>query len=377
MSHAKNLAPRAAIMEGAEILVTLDADNYTGPGFARFIADQFREPGIFMCPDFWHIRNLPHGPTRPQRGFYGRLAIRSQDFVKLGGYDEIYSVWGSEDADMIGRLLRLGYEKRFIGTQYLNTIPHNAAVRFREYPEAQKNEDPEHIKQVDRRTETVVNYGRFGLGTMYRNFDPTPIEFKPVATRIFGVGMQRTATTSLHRALQVMGVDSLHWGTGEAPRIWNEMKSLGKSVTLERYYAASDMPIPLLYRELDALYPGSKFILTVRDENKWADSVERLWSPAHNPKRWMWDEYPFSHRIHTALYGQRNFNRQIFLARYRRHNAEVRAYFKDRPEDLLVMDMDAGAGWQELCGFLKAPVPAIPYPRENHLKEKRHTGYGS
>src|ERR1700735_68052 len=32
ISHAKNMAARCAILEGAEILVTVDADNFTGPG---------------------------------------------------------------------------------------------------------------------------------------------------------------------------------------------------------------------------------------------------------------------------------------------------------------------------------------------------------
>ena len=50
------------------------------------------------------------------------------------------------------------------------------------------------------------------------------------------------------------------------------------------------------------------------------------------------------------------------MARFRRHNAEVLEYFKNRPDDLLVMDMDAGAGWPQLCGFLKKSIPGVPYP---------------
>ena len=30
---------------------------------------------------------------------------------------------------------------------------------------------------------------------------------------------------------------------------------------------------------------------------------------------------------------------------------------------LLVMEMDKGAGWFELCNFLGKPMPAEPYPR--------------
>jgi hypothetical protein len=40
MAHAKNIAHRLGLIEGADILVNLDADNYTGPGFARYVAEQ-------------------------------------------------------------------------------------------------------------------------------------------------------------------------------------------------------------------------------------------------------------------------------------------------------------------------------------------------
>ena len=39
-----------------------------------------------------------------------------------------------------------------------------------------------------------------------------------------------------------------------------------------------------------------------------------------------------------------------------------REYFKDRPGDLLVMDMDSNPGWNALCAFLERPIPAEPYP---------------
>lgn len=147
------------------------------------------------------------------------------------------------------------------------------------------------------------------------------------------------------------------------------MNALGKSITLERYYALCDLPIPMLYRELDAAYPGSKFILTVRSESDWLKSVEWLWDPARNP-RYDWNVQPFTHPIHQALYGRTDFDATTFLERYRRHNAEVKEYFRDRPGDLLVMDMDhPGAGWPELCGFLNKPIPIVPYPRANKSEE--------
>ena len=56
VAHAKNIAARCGIRERADILVTLDADNFTGRGFAHFVADNFREPSIrrnsYLAPDF-------------------------------------------------------------------------------------------------------------------------------------------------------------------------------------------------------------------------------------------------------------------------------------------------------------------------------------
>jgi len=43
MAHAKNFAHRCAILEGADILCNLDADNMTGKDFDLYIADLFRQ----------------------------------------------------------------------------------------------------------------------------------------------------------------------------------------------------------------------------------------------------------------------------------------------------------------------------------------------
>jgi hypothetical protein len=115
---------------------------------------------------------------------------------------------------------------------------------------------------------------------------------------------------------------------------------------------------------LDAAYPGSKFILTTRDESKWLESVRAHWSYERNPHRWEWDTYPISNRLHQALYRRKSFDAAVFRERYWRHNWDVVEYFKDRPNDFLIMNVDAGDGWRELCGFLGKPVPGVPYPKE-------------
>lgn len=197
------------------------------------------------------------------------------------------------------------------------------------------------------------------------------IDLGPLPTRIFGIGMHKTATTSLHHALEILGYDSAHWKSAHwAKAIWREMNNLGYSPTLEKNYALCDLPIPLLYKQLDRAYPGSKFILTVRREDLWIETVRKHWDPAFNPFRQTWDADPFTNRIHSILYGRPDFDRETMLARYRKHNNDVVTYFADRPDDFLCMDMDwgwplsTGTGpWYLLCPFLGAPIPDVPYPK--------------
>lgn len=364
MAHAKNMAHRLGMHAGADILVNLDADNYTGPGFADYLVEQFSQnPHSFM----W-ARMVKDGDGRLPRGISGRIAVTPNAFLISGGYDEQFNTWSPDDKDFNLRLQRLGYEAREIDGMYLDAIRHNDKMRFREYPECKTGADedaPADFEAVHQSGNTVANYGQFGMGTVFRNFSPEPIRLGPVPTRIFGVGLHKTATTSLHSALKLLGYDSAHWKSAHwAKAIWDEMRGGLSSLTLEKHYALVDLPIPLLFRELDNGYPNSKFILTVRSEQKWLNSVRNHWSPEHNRFRASWNTDAFTHRIHKELYGQMGFNETLFLERYRRHTVEVCNYFYTRPNDLLFMNMDAGAGWQELCGFLGRPVPAVPYPVE-------------
>ena len=113
--------------------------------------------------------------------------------------------------DLAWRLDRAGYKLRPIDTKYLEAIPHSSGVRFKEYPHARQYENAEEMDVIRARKETLVNYGKFGLGVVRRNYRQR-VELAPVPTRIFGIGMQRTGTTSLDHAFKILGFDSFHWG---------------------------------------------------------------------------------------------------------------------------------------------------------------------
>jgi hypothetical protein len=376
MAHAKNMAHRCGILEGADILVNLDADGFTGPDFANYIADKFSNNKSIFLQAMWNrwverngaeewLTQEPSGEYGPPvpKGCNGRFVLSTEAFIKSGGYDEKYSTWGPDDKDLNIRLRRLGYVPELIERKHLNTILHNDKVRFREYPQARHLKGYEFHITVHDSPDTIANFGHIGKGQVYRNNDLVSITLGPIPTRIFGIGMHKTGTTSLDVALKTLGIESGHWITAHwAKAIWREMNSEGKSPTLEKHYAVSDLPIPLLYKKLDVAYPGSKFILTTRNEVNWLDSVQRHWSYSDNKYRSAWDSDPFTHRIHKVLYGRTEFDAAVFLERFKRHNNEVKDYFKDRPNDLLIMDLDINVGWNALCNFLHRPIPMESYP---------------
>jgi hypothetical protein len=360
MAHAKNLAHRLAMREGAGILVNVDADNYVGDGFDKYVLREMSGPDVFL----WS-RMIKDGANRLPRGISGRIAVTAEQFRIIGGYDERYATWSPDDKDFHQRLLKLEFAGKEIDPRYLQAILHNDRVRFKEYSHAEAAATPEEFELTGRGHVRIVNGGRTGCGVVYRNFSPEPISIDPLPARVFGIGMHKTGTTSLKRALDMVGYPCAHWPSAHwAKNVWSDVSGAGNSALLERHLAACDLPITMLFRELDHAYPGSKFILTVRDERDWLRSVRGHFSPA-NPFFQDWDHDPWTHRAHLLLYGRKKFDEEVFLKRYRQHNTEVREYFRRRPGDLLEIDLGADHGWHELCGFLRCQIPDAKFPWEN------------
>jgi hypothetical protein len=177
----------------------------------------------------------------------------------------------------------------------------------------------------------------------------------PAYNKVFGIGLQRTGTTSMTSALNVLGFNSYHFPA----QLWDDVDD----PVLNEYDAFFDNPIPLLYQELDRKCPGSKFILTVRDENAWQESCHRLF--AKHREEWELDSNKYIKEMHIASYGIDHFDEEAFRKAYREHVNEVKSYFRDRPEDLLIFDIASDDQWEELCPFLNKEVPDQPFPHKH------------
>lgn len=181
---------------------------------------------------------------------------------------------------------------------------------------------------------------------------------KPTSGKIFGIGLSKTGTSSLAQALQMLGYKTLDNMGASRYEAW-DLSSIDME-RVEAHDALTDTPIPSFYRELDARFPGSKFILTVRDRQGWLKSCMKQFSP-----RFAAAQSEPNRRLFEDLYGTNVFDEARFSAGYDRFVADVRDYFKDRPDDLLILNVTAGEGWEKLCPFLGQAVPDMPFPKAN------------
>ena len=62
---------------------------------------------------------------------------------------------------------------------------------------------------------------------------------------------------------------------------------------------------------------------------------------------------------------------EVYVERYERHQREVIEYFRDRPADLLMLDLTRGEGWGKLCPFLGLSIPGAPFPHANAAPSRR------
>lgn len=171
--------------------------------------------------------------------------------------------------------------------------------------------------------------------------------------KVIGIGFHKTGTSTLEVILSKLGYNVLGVRKDLAPNLFNNDIESVLKVT-EEYDAFQDNPWPLLYKELDTKYPNSKFILTIRDEKKWINSVVNHFGGAHTEmRRWIYG------------IGHPKGNEKIYLEKYNSHNNDILTYFKERKEDLLIVDWSKESSWERICNFLEEPILDEEIPHAN------------
>ena len=200
--------------------------------------------------------------------------------------------------------------------------------------------------------------------------------------KVFCIGRNKTGTTSLAKALKMLG-----YRIGRQDKAEPLMDDWGRRdfrriVQYCRWADAfQDVPFSLdyTYQVLDYAFPGSRFILSVRDSpDQWFASLTRSQTKIVGKGRlptaedlrqfsycepgWLWKQHQIVYGVdESTLYDPETYKRH-----YQDHNQGILDYFKYRPADLLVLNVSNPDAIQQLCDFLgHRRTTMIAMPHEN------------
>jgi hypothetical protein len=204
--------------------------------------------------------------------------------------------------------------------------------------------------------------------------------------KIFGIGANKTGTTSLKIAMKDLGyiIGSqkkaekflYDWGKRDFHRIIKFCYSA-------QFFQDIPFSLPYTFIILDQKFPGSKFILTVRNNSEeWYNSLIK-----YHSKKWGSDnEIPKMKELKSSLYGTQGwawdaldiacnvaeddpYNKKHLIDYYDFHNRVVQEYFRERPNDLLILNPAKTDAMKKLCDFFGLESYGKTFPKVNVTKE--------
>jgi len=173
--------------------------------------------------------------------------------------------------------------------------------------------------------------------------------------KIFCIGYNKTGTTSLSKIMNNNNIVS----APQTPFEYNLESYFYKNYSTftemikNDYYGYTffqDVPfsLPNFYKILDKEFEGSKFILTIRDdENEWYNSLisyyKKIFTNFYNPENiggYVYRGVIFKLLTHAYMSPRENpYDEKSLKKSYLKHIEEVKEYFKDRKNDLLVINL--------------------------------------
>ncbi|MBT8195292.1 MAG: hypothetical protein HKO56_05010 [Bacteroidia bacterium] len=175
--------------------------------------------------------------------------------------------------------------------------------------------------------------------------------------KVFGIGLNKTGTTTLGKALEILGFNNHVTFDLELTKNYyqNNFEPIISAASANNNM--EDWPWPLVYEKMFSEFKNAKFILTTRSTAAvWYKSLckhaERT-GPTEFRKLIYGFEMPQGHKEeHVQFYNQHNQNVETFFT-------------KKDPEKLLSVCWEDGSGWEEICHFLGCEIPREQFPNLN------------
>lgn len=219
--------------------------------------------------------------------------------------------------------------------------------------------------------------------------DPFTQNVRPVVlsrksfNKIFGIGYNKTGTNSLSYILQRYGYEMPNQREQEA-RLTRQCFATNYSELVSfvsRYDAFQDLPFSQedLYVAADALFPDSRFILTIREPEEWFSSMCRFQQKINNlgdlskvTEEDVREKFGYLYKGYGHANKQRQltnfiegrrvtdwsklYDKDYNIASYTQRNNRIQRYFINAPEKLLVIDLTKEPKTDRICEFLNIPL---------------------
>lgn len=224
---------------------------------------------------------------------------------------------------------------------------------------------------------------QFKLKAFIRSFDGYRVSLLTFFGRpkVFGIGANKTGTTSLEAAMGLLGYKLGNQRKGEnLIEEWatRDFRKIIKHSRTADFFQDAPFSFPFTYIVLDQKFPNSKFILTVRDSpEQWYNSLlnfhSKIYGQGNIPDKkalqnatYIYKGRPWrTNRLKYTTPENDPYNKESLITNYEIHNNSVKEYFRHRPDDLLVLNISDSNAMKLLCDFLKIPQTLEEFPWEN------------
>lgn len=203
--------------------------------------------------------------------------------------------------------------------------------------------------------------------------------------KVFCVGMNKTGTTTMSKVFRMLNYRV-------APQIKQEiaigdlrMKNNYQKIKsfCWKYNFFQDLPFSQgdFYQTIDKIYPSSKFILTIRDPEKWFDSfcnfhliyyrkmgfnlknISEVKEEHMRKFNWIKEGYYYDYTKNFWINEQINnqlfynwkllYNKNHYINVYQKRNKQIQDYFQERKKDLLIFDVSKNYDVSKILDFLE------------------------
>jgi len=202
--------------------------------------------------------------------------------------------------------------------------------------------------------------------------------------KVFCIGRNKTGTTSIEQALKLFGYKMGDQASGELlMRDWakRDFKKIIKLCKTADAFQDAPFSYDFTFQAMDEAFPESKFILTTRSSGEeWFESVIRFQTKIiaknrlptvqdlkefpYRYKGWLWEN---SQRVY-GINEETLYDKNIYINHYNKHNDRVLEYFRNRPNDLLVLNISDSSAMEKLCDFLGIKFTGQTMPHLNQSK---------